>query len=178
MFGVLQDKVLDRALVELEGDPAHGLVEAHLVEEVELEELALLFGGRGSSPAPDFAGRGLHVEGRRRGRADSHQLADLVVAQGGGRVVILGGATAQDTFDDGIGHGWSWRFGPIGSDLVVIEPLGHRYDPLSCLIGVVSALSSESTTKTASNFAGLLLLALRLIEWIAPGPSDQLSPAL
>lgn len=47
-------QVLDRALVELEDDPAHGLVEAHLVEEVELQELALLFGGRRSSPAPDF----------------------------------------------------------------------------------------------------------------------------
>jgi hypothetical protein len=29
MFGVLQDKVLDLALVEVEGDPALGLVEAH-----------------------------------------------------------------------------------------------------------------------------------------------------
>ena len=38
MFGVLQDKVLDRALVELEGDPVHGLVEAHLVEDVELQD--------------------------------------------------------------------------------------------------------------------------------------------
>ena len=39
--------------------------------------------------------------------ADSHQLADLVVAHDGGRVVILGGATAQDAFDDGVGHGHS-----------------------------------------------------------------------
>ena len=45
---------MDRALVELEDDPAHGLIEAHLVAEVELQELALLFGGRGSSPAPDL----------------------------------------------------------------------------------------------------------------------------
>jgi hypothetical protein len=34
MFGARQDKVLDRALFELEGDPAHGVVKAHLVEEV------------------------------------------------------------------------------------------------------------------------------------------------
>src|SRR6266849_7590887 len=46
----------------------------------------------------------LQVEGRRRGGADSHQLADLVVAQGGSRVVVLGGAAAQDAFDDGVGH--------------------------------------------------------------------------
>ena len=36
-----------------------------------------------------------------------YELADLVVAQGGGGIVILGGATAQDTFDDGVGHGHS-----------------------------------------------------------------------
>jgi hypothetical protein len=56
MFGVLQDKVLDRALVELEGDPAHGRVEAHLVGEGELQELTLLVGGGGSGPAPDLLG--------------------------------------------------------------------------------------------------------------------------
>ena len=47
----------------------------------------------------------LQVEGCRGGGADTHQLADLVVAQGGGGVVILGGAAAQDAFDDGVGHG-------------------------------------------------------------------------
>jgi hypothetical protein len=45
------------------------------------------------------------------------------------------------------------------------------------LIGVVRELSLVSRTKTASSFAGSVLLALRLIEWIAPGGSDQLSPA-
>ena len=45
------------------------------------------------------------------------------------------------------------------------------------LMGVVRAMSLESRTKTASSFAGSVLLALRLIEWIAPGGSDQLSPA-
>ena len=45
------------------------------------------------------------------------------------------------------------------------------------LIGVVRGLSLVSRTKTASSFAGSVLLALRLIEWIAPGGSDQLSPA-
>ena len=45
------------------------------------------------------------------------------------------------------------------------------------LMGVVSGLSLVSRTKTASSFAGSVLLALRLIEWIAPGGSDQLSPA-
>ena len=45
------------------------------------------------------------------------------------------------------------------------------------LTGVVRGLSLVSRTKTASSFAGSVLLALRLIEWIAPGGSDQLSPA-
>src|SRR3546814_2308371 len=49
----------------------------------------------------------LQVEGCRRGSADPHQLADLVVVQGGDRVVVLGGAAAQDTFYDGVGHGHS-----------------------------------------------------------------------
>jgi len=44
-------------------------------------------------------------------------------------------------------------------------------------MGVVSTLSLVSRTKTASSFAGWVLLAFRLIEWIAPGNSDQLSPA-
>jgi hypothetical protein len=44
------------------------------------------------------------VEGCRRGGGDSHQLADLVVGQVDGRVVVLGGSAAQDTFDDGVGH--------------------------------------------------------------------------
>ena len=42
-------------------------------------------------------------------------------------------------------------------------------------MGVVRGLSLVSRTKTASSFAGSVLLALRLIEWIAPGGSDQLS---
>ena len=41
-----EDKVLDRALVELEGEPAHGLVEAHLAEEGEPHELTLLVNRR------------------------------------------------------------------------------------------------------------------------------------
>ena len=45
------------------------------------------------------------------------------------------------------------------------------------LMAVVKGLSLVSRTKTASSFAGFALLALRLIEWIAPGGSDQLSPA-
>ena len=45
------------------------------------------------------------------------------------------------------------------------------------LMGVVRGLSLVSRTKTASSFAGSVLLALRLIEWVAPGGSDQLSPA-
>lgn len=48
---------------------------------------------------------------------------------------------------------------------------------LRYLMGVVSALSLVSRMKTASSFAGSVLLALRLIEWVAPGGSDQLSPA-
>jgi hypothetical protein len=45
------------------------------------------------------------------------------------------------------------------------------------LMVVVRGLSLVSRTKTASSFAGSVLLALRLIEWVAPGGSDQLSPA-
>jgi hypothetical protein len=45
------------------------------------------------------------------------------------------------------------------------------------LMGAVRGSSLVSSTKTASSFAGSVLLALRLIEWIAPGRSDQLSPA-
>src|SRR5262249_1681356 len=45
------------------------------------------------------------------------------------------------------------------------------------LMGVVRGLSLVSRTNTASSFAGSVLLALRLIEWVAPGASDQLSPA-
>jgi hypothetical protein len=45
------------------------------------------------------------------------------------------------------------------------------------LMGVVRGLSLVSRMKTASSFAGSVLLALRLIEWVAPGASDQLSPA-
>lgn len=71
------------------------------------------------------------------------------------------------------------RLGSVGSYLVVIEPSWSLFLFLrSHLTGVVSALSSESTTKTASNFAGSVLLALRLIGWLAFGASDQLSPAL
>jgi hypothetical protein len=44
-------------------------------------------------------------------------------------------------------------------------------------MGLVRGLSLVSRTKTASSFARSVLLALRLIEWIAPGGSDQLSPA-
>ena len=40
MFGVLRDKILDRALVEL--DPARGLAKVHPVEEGKLQELTLL----------------------------------------------------------------------------------------------------------------------------------------
>ena len=42
------------------------------------------------------------------------------------------------------------------------------------LMGEVSGLSLLSRTKTASSFAGRVVLALRLIECIAPGGSDQL----
>lgn len=44
-------------------------------------------------------------------------------------------------------------------------------------IGVVRAVSSVLTTKTASSLAGSVVLAFRLIEWVASGGSDQLSPA-
>src|SRR3546814_19779049 len=45
------------------------------------------------------------VEGCRCGGGEFHQLADLVVAQGDGRVVQLGGAAARAAFDEGVGQG-------------------------------------------------------------------------
>ena len=41
----------------------------------------------------------------RSGGGDSHKLADLVVAQGDDRVVILGGAAAYDRLNVGVGPG-------------------------------------------------------------------------
>src|SRR6516164_1996145 len=64
----------------------------------------------------------------------------------------------------------SWRY---LSDLA----LRSSHASEDYLTGVVRGLSLVSRTKTASSFAGSVLLALRLIEWIAPGGSDQLSPA-
>lgn len=64
-----------------------------------------------------------------------------------------------------------------GSCTVRALMLGRCRVRLRYLMGVVSALSLVSRMKTASSFAGSVLLALRLIEWIAPGGSDQLSPA-
>jgi hypothetical protein len=61
-----------------------------------------------------------------------------------------------------------------GSDLRVIETAVHSSYSLA---GVVRFLSSVSTTKTASSFAGSVLLALRLIRWLEPGISKKLSPA-
>jgi hypothetical protein len=66
------------------------------------------------------------------------------------------------------------RLDADGSDLRVIETPGHSSYSLT---GVVSFLSSVSTTKTASSFAGSVLLALRLTRWMEPGVSYQLSPA-
>ena len=58
-------------------------------------------------------------------------------------------------------------------DLIVVETL-----LISCSLligfyftGVVSSLSSVSTTNTASSFAGFVLLALRLTGWREPGVS-------
>ena len=66
------------------------------------------------------------------------------------------------------------RLAADGSDLRVIEtPVHSSYS----LAGVVRFLSSVSTTKTASSFAGSVLLALRLIGWLEPGISKKLSPA-
>ena len=45
-------------------------------------------------------------------------------------------------------------------------------------MGVVRGFSLVLRMKTASSFAGSVLLALRLIEWIAPGSSNQLSSSL
>jgi hypothetical protein len=78
------------------------------------------------------------------------------------------------------GNTVSWRFprGARGSCTVqAFDPWRRRVRLTVYLMGVVSALSLVSRTKTASSFAGSVLLALRLIEWVAPGGSDQLSPA-
>ena len=66
------------------------------------------------------------------------------------------------------------RLNADGNDLREIEtPLHSSYS----LAGVVRFLSSVSTTKTASSFAGSVLLALRLTGWLEPGVSKKLSPA-
>src|SRR6516164_1091539 len=57
-------------------------------------------------------------------------------------------------------------FYAVRSDLVVIETLGHCC--LLYLIGVVSSLSSVSTTTTASSFAGSVVLVLRLMVCLEP----------
>lgn len=65
--------------------------------------------------------------------------------------------------------------GKLAADIIAVDSfLAQR---VCYLTGVVSGLSLVSRTKTASSFAGSVLLALRLIEWVAPGGSDQLSPA-
>ena len=51
------------------------------------------------------------------------------------------------------------------------------YKQLAVVPGDRAFFTAVSRTKTASSFAGSVLLALRLIEWVAPGGSDQLSPA-
>jgi hypothetical protein len=43
--------------------------------------------------------------------------------------------------------------------------------------GIVSSVSSVSTTNTARSLAGCVSLALALIAWRSPGSSDQLRPA-
>src|SRR4051794_31198566 len=60
-----------------------------------------------------------------------------------------------------------------------VEEPTHSFFNVSeiSLIGLVKGSSLLSRTKTASSFAGSVLLAFLLIEWIAPGGSDQLSPA-
>src|SRR5436853_2801245 len=66
----------------------------------------------------------------------------------------------------------------LSPGISLVEVIGIFALPLKVyLIGVVSNLSLVSRTKTASSLAGSVLLSLRLIEWIAPGGSDQLSPA-
>jgi len=71
-------------------------------------------------------------------------------------------------------NGWPPDCGhPISavSDCVVG---GRRY----FWTGNVSSRWTVSTTKTASNFAGFVLLAFSLTLWRSPGISEKLSPAL
>ena len=44
------------------------------------------------------------------------------------------------------------------------------------LTGVVSSLSSVSTTKTASSFAGAVVLAFRLTRWSSPASRTNFRP--
>lgn len=66
---------------------------------------------------------------------------------------------------------------PVSARCLTPGGLAGSGDLRGHLTGVVSTLSSLSTTNTASSFAGSVALALRLIAWLAPGASDQLSPA-
>ena len=61
-----------------------------------------------------------------------------------------------------------------GERFPLIETSAHSSYSLT---GVVRFLSSVSTTKTASSFAGSVLLALRLTGWLEPGVSKKLAPA-
>jgi len=45
------------------------------------------------------------------------------------------------------------------------------------LSGVASSLPLVPTTNSANSFAGWVLLAFRLMEWLAPDGSDQLAAA-
>lgn len=81
----------------------------------------------------------------------------------------------RGTFDDGIAS--DAKEGKFHGGTFPIWRYVHLMRLKSYLTGVVKGLSLVSRTKTASSFAGSVLLALRLIEWIAPGGSDQLSPA-
>lgn len=71
-------------------------------------------------------------------------------------------------------------FEALRRDLIVVETLAHLFHSLNVGAygaGMVRVLSSVSTTKTASSFAGSVALALRLTRWLEPGVSYQLSPA-
>ncbi len=61
---------------------------------------------------------------------------------------------------------------------IVLQPDARRDqgERIHCAAGSTSFCSPSSSTNTASNLAGLSLLALRVTWWRAPGSSYQDSP--
>jgi len=66
----------------------------------------------------------------------------------------------------------------LASDAPPLQARRAGADTSYFAIGVVSGMSLVSTTNTASNLAGFVLLALALTPWWSPGLSEKLCPVL